>query len=524
MVNNENRNEDIQSNAIGTSPRGSYQNPKLWNETGNVGDVYYYPEYRFYFRFLSSGYPSVGNRYFPTKPENNSDWKFLGGFNLGLADWMSSVPDNTPLNRMSIPGTHDSCTYTYHDVITKGWVRTQNWSIEEQLNNGIRFLDLRCSADVNGDRIIWMYHGKYDLKIKLTDVLSICKIFLDKHPLETILLSIQKEHGEVSDIDFIRCFNFNTEEYESYLWEKNTTPNLIDVRKKMVIVSRVSGLKGLQWSEMDIEDYSEGALFTNYPNEKVKRVESHLVSATSSNKKGSGDTFVTFLSINPVSDVFETNFRLSSYVNEHIYMYLMDGIGINKSLSANDTPYLGIMPMDFPDNYTHLIKAIVKFNDHEVINHAASVSMYNTEYNNYIYASSLLDNVVSDNTKNKRRVVGWRVTDQPVSQGTWKIVQADDSIYLFNTYYKEFIYASCYVKDDRRSVCGWILGVQNEIDDACMWYLYKQAGDVFTIKNKSFGEYFYATSLYDGDNKDNRRKTACWHKGNVVSQAFFKLR
>ncbi|MEQ9885844.1 hypothetical protein [Pectobacterium zantedeschiae] len=87
---------------------------------------------------------------------------------------------------------------------------------------------------------------------------------------------------------------------------------------------------------------------------------------------------------------------------------------------------------------------------------------------------------------------------------------------------QEFIYASYYVKDDRRSVCGWILGVQNEIDDACMWYLDKQAGDV--IYYKKFGEYFYATSLNDGDNKDNRRKTACWHKGNVVSQAFFKLR
>lgn len=84
---------------------------------------------------------------------------------------------------MSIPGTHDSCTYTYTNAVKKGWVRTQNWSIEDKFNNIIRFLDLRCSIKKSSDCIILIYHGEYDLNIKLTDVLSICKVFLEKNPL-----------------------------------------------------------------------------------------------------------------------------------------------------------------------------------------------------------------------------------------------------------------------------------------------------------------------------------------------------
>ncbi|WP_224552791.1 phosphatidylinositol-specific phospholipase C [Pectobacterium versatile] len=519
---NNNEKQNIQCSDIGTYPRGSYQNPKMWNEAGFFGDIYYYPEYRYYFQFLSSGNPSVGYRYFPTKPENNANWKFLGGFNLGLTDWMSSIPDNTSLNKMSIPGTHDSCTYTYTNAVKKGWVRTQNWSIEDQLNNGIRFLDLRCSIKNSSDCIIWMYHGEYDLNIKLTDVLSICKVFLEKHPLETILLSIQKEYNSyrgITDSEFRDCFNSNIRGYEQYIWQQSRTPKLVDVRKKMVIVSRVNGLDGLQWDQMKIEDYSDGEIFTNYPNEKIKKIESHLVLATSSNKKVDDVTFVTFLSINPTSDIFETNFKLSNYINESIYTYLMDGVGINSELTINDTPYLGIIPMDFPDNCKYIVHAIVKFNDHTIINNANLIDIYNTEYNNYIYASSLLDDFVKNNANNMRKVVGWETVGQQVSQGRWKVIQADEGVYLFNTFYKEFMYASYYVTDNRRSVCSWIPGVQNEIDDACMWYI-SRVGDMFIIKNRQYAEYFYATSLNDGG---NRRKTACWHPGNLVKQAYFKL-
>ena len=45
------------------------------------------------------------------------------------ADWMRAVPDDTPLGRMTIPGTHDSCAmYGGH------LVSCQSLSLRDQLD------------------------------------------------------------------------------------------------------------------------------------------------------------------------------------------------------------------------------------------------------------------------------------------------------------------------------------------------------------------------------------------------------
>ena len=56
---------------------------------------------------------------------------------------MSNLPDDLILSDMSIPGTHDTMTsHSLKCVMTPG-CNTQNWQLEDQLKNGIRFLDIR---------------------------------------------------------------------------------------------------------------------------------------------------------------------------------------------------------------------------------------------------------------------------------------------------------------------------------------------------------------------------------------------
>lgn len=72
-----------------------------------------------------------------------------------LENWMSQVDGRVQLRDLSIPGTHDSVSKygaCPHNIST-----TQYATITEQLNAGIRFLDLRIKTD--GDLGLRMVHG-----------------------------------------------------------------------------------------------------------------------------------------------------------------------------------------------------------------------------------------------------------------------------------------------------------------------------------------------------------------------------
>ena len=43
-------------------------------------------------------------------------------------DWMKNIPDETKLSKMTIPGTHDSCS-----LFGICCARTQTWSLVEQM-------------------------------------------------------------------------------------------------------------------------------------------------------------------------------------------------------------------------------------------------------------------------------------------------------------------------------------------------------------------------------------------------------
>ena len=60
--------------------------------------------------------------------------------NISSTDWMETVPDETKLSNMSIPGTHDSCTQ-YVDM--RYIFQCQDASVATQLIYGYRYLDMR---------------------------------------------------------------------------------------------------------------------------------------------------------------------------------------------------------------------------------------------------------------------------------------------------------------------------------------------------------------------------------------------
>ena len=121
----------------------------------------------------------MGHQYvFPTEYTNRSDW-------------MSQLPDSTPLRSMTIPGTHQ--TMSRHGI----WV-CQHRSIADQYEMGVRFVDIRC-------RRYWdslpIHHGQWYQKINLWGVLWITVRFLRDNPRETILMLVEDEQHKTIEGD-----------------------------------------------------------------------------------------------------------------------------------------------------------------------------------------------------------------------------------------------------------------------------------------------------------------------------------
>ena len=111
--------------------------------------------------------------------------------------WMSRIKDDVKLSEITIPGTHNTCA-SKCNILAK----CQNISLIEQLNAGVRFIDLRC-RHMNDS--FFLYHGIFRINYDFEhDVLAACAQFLSSNPTETIIAMLKPEHmskNNPSDFD-----------------------------------------------------------------------------------------------------------------------------------------------------------------------------------------------------------------------------------------------------------------------------------------------------------------------------------
>ncbi|RFU34620.1 hypothetical protein B7463_g1707, partial [Scytalidium lignicola] len=181
----------------------------------------------------------------------NNETKDLMWFSRNLLDydmdsWMSNVPDDTLLSNMTIPGTHDTCAQSHIP-----FVRTQYLSVAQQLDAGIRFLDLRCRVHDDGE--LYMYHGGIPINLptflKLEFVMNEVFTFMTKDnrpPTETVLISINNDDSSGDDPPavFYNAVKEHIEKTPRYegggeRWSTSrTTVTLGEARGKAVLLRR----------------------------------------------------------------------------------------------------------------------------------------------------------------------------------------------------------------------------------------------------------------------------------------------
>ena len=105
---------------------------------------------------------------------------------IAHSSWMRDIPDDARVTGLSIPGTHDTCSV---DGLL-GFGKTQNLDLVDQLNAGIRFLDVRLSHYRDN---LFVHHDVVHMGKCYADVLDICTNFLNDHPSEAILMSVKDE-------------------------------------------------------------------------------------------------------------------------------------------------------------------------------------------------------------------------------------------------------------------------------------------------------------------------------------------
>lgn len=120
-----------------------------------------------------------------------------------LGKWMSYIKDETLLKSVVIPGSHDAGSENMM------WLaKTQSKNIAEQLDDGIRYFDIRIQKD--GDVFV-AFHGPIK-GLKAEDIFGDIRNFISERRTETLILDFQHFKGE-SEADVVRFVDRYLSEY-----------------------------------------------------------------------------------------------------------------------------------------------------------------------------------------------------------------------------------------------------------------------------------------------------------------------
>lgn len=156
-----------------------------------------------------------------------------------LGSWMKELHNDLPLPVLSIPGTHNSPT-CYKALPS---VRCQAVGVGDQLRNGIRFLDIRVSADPDNDTLT-LVHGVFPISLTgskyFGDMCTEIYEFLEKNPSETVIMSLKREGtGKGTDHQVSKYLKSGyVDKKRDRWWTEPKVPTLGQARGRIVIMRR----------------------------------------------------------------------------------------------------------------------------------------------------------------------------------------------------------------------------------------------------------------------------------------------
>jgi 1-phosphatidylinositol phosphodiesterase len=268
-----------------------------------------------------------------------------GGDQATDTGWVSTQPDTRKLSELSIPGTHESAAL--HDLGSSGTAKNQEITIAQQLAVGVRYLDIRCR---NVQDSLELFHGPVYQQQTFDELLTTLASFLEEHPMETIVMSIQEEiAADRATMSFQEVFEAYVAR-DPFLWYVGATvPLLANVRGRIVLIRRFPSTSTPLG--IDASAWQDDKTFTITTSDaKVRIQDEYSVSSNDSKwnaitslflEARAGDANTLFLNFtsgyqsDPLPDVK----AVYSDINGRLNTYFAD--------PANATGRLGIVAMDF---------------------------------------------------------------------------------------------------------------------------------------------------------------------------------
>ncbi|MEV8456429.1 phosphatidylinositol-specific phospholipase C [Streptomyces sp. NPDC052095] len=258
---------------------------------------------------------------------------------LTTQGWMGAIPDATPLRALTIPGSHDSGA-RYGGP----WTECQNTTIAEQLDSGIRFLDVRCRITGGSFAI---HHGASYQNLMFGDVLGACWDFLAAHPTETVLMRVKQEYSEESDAAFRAVFDdyLDNRGWRPLFRIGSSLPSLGEARGKVVLLADNGGLPGVRYADpelFDIQDDYMAEPFAKYP-----KIEDQF-------RRAAGQPGKLFMNYVSTAALLPPRWN-ADRLNPQVHSFL-DGA------EASGWTGLGIVPLDFPATRSGLVESLIRHN------------------------------------------------------------------------------------------------------------------------------------------------------------------
>ena len=224
-----------------------------------------------------------------------------------LSSWMRFLKDDNPLSALSIPGTHNSPTC--HRAFPS--VRCQATSPPEQLDNGVRFFDIRVQPEnpENLSKELLLVHGAFPISLTgskyFSNLLKEVYAFLERNSSETVIMSIKREGtGSATDAHLSRILRDYYAGDPARWFTAPRIPYLGEARGKIVLIRRFAledqlkqewggagwGIDAQEWADntpnatcpsgdICVQDFYE-VLETINIEKKIKYAEEHLERAS----------------------------------------------------------------------------------------------------------------------------------------------------------------------------------------------------------------------------------------------------
>lgn len=259
-------------------------------------------------------------------------------------NWMSKIDDSKYLSEISIPGTHD--TAALYEPIS-GTAKCQNLTLEEQLNAGIRYIDIRCRSYKDSFEI---YHGAIYQKLNFDDVINTCTNFLSDNPTETIIMSVKEEYNPLGSIKTFEEILKSYLEKNKSIWLLNDRIHQLgEVRGKIVLLRRFSaketplGIDASNWQDNTTFDINNSANLTIQDCYKVSDNSDKWAAITNlysqAKSSAANNLYINYTSGYQSKFLIPNITSVSNYINPKLINYF------NENTSGN----FGISVVDFID-------------------------------------------------------------------------------------------------------------------------------------------------------------------------------